>query len=657
MAHRLTYEELEQRVKELERQLVERKHLEKALRESEEQFKSLAELSPNMIFINSMGKVVYANKRCEELTGYTKEEFYSPDFSYLSITAPEHRDLMKENFKKHSEENEVPSSDYAILTEEGKRIEGIISTRLITYRGTPAILGTVTDITERKRIEEALEASEERYRAVVENQTELICRFLTEGTLTFVNEAYCRYFGKKREDLVGSQFMPLIPEEDRGKVEAHFSSITPHAPVATHEHRVVAGDGAVRWHQWTNQGIFDDQGYILEYQSVGRDITEQRKVGKQLARVEKLESLGILAGGIAHDFNNLLTPILSNISMARTFGELGSEVTEMLVDAEKATLRAKSLTQQLLTFSKGGVPVKRVASISKLLEDASKFALSGSNVNCEYFVPEDLWPVEMDEGQIAQVIQNLIINADQATPRGGKIEIRAENVIISEKDGLPLEDDKHVRVSIIDRGIGISKKDMANIFDPFFTTKQRGSGLGLSTSFTIVEQHKGTIQVESKLGVGSTFYVYLPASSERPAIEERGGEEARTGQGRILIVDDNEAVRRALGRVLRRLGYEARFAEDGAEAIRVYEKAMKEERSFDVVITDLTIPGGMGGQEIIKNLKRINPEAKVIVSSGYSEDLVLSNFQGHGFCGVLTKPYDVGDLAEAVRQVLDGARG
>jgi CheY-like chemotaxis protein len=348
---------------------------------------------------------------------------------------------------------------------------------------------------------------------------------------------------------------------------------------------------------------------------------------------------------------------MSNISMARIYGEPDREIGEMLADAEKAALRAKSLTQQLLTFSKGGAPVKRPASISKLVEEASKFALSGSKVNCHYSISEDLWPVEVDEGQIAQVIQNLIINADQAMPRGGTIEVRAENVGIGKQNPLVLGKEKYVRISIRDQGIGISEKDMSNIFDPFFTTKQRGSGLGLSTSFTIVEKHEGTIQVESELGVGTTFHVYLPSSAERLVVEKPKRADTRTGKGRILVVDDEEAVRKVIAEVLSRLGYQGRFAQDGTEAIRLYEEAMKERRPFDAVITDLTIPGGMGGKEAIKQLKKIDQQAKVIVSSGYSEDPVLANFKDHGFCAVLTKPYSADDLADVVHQALDAAKG
>jgi len=382
------------------------------------------------------------------------------------------------------------------------------------------------------------------------------------------------------------------------------------------------------------------------------DITTHKRMEEEVLRIEKLEALGVLAGGIAHDFNNVLTPIMANISIAKHYGNLDDDIAEMLTDAEKASLHAKSLTQQLLTFSKGGGLAKKSASISKLLEDASKFALSGSNVRYECSIPEPLWPVEMDEGQITQVIHNMIINADQAMPGGGTVEIRAENVATGPEDSLPLKKGKYVKISIADQGVGIPEKHLPKIFDPFYTTKEKGSGLGLSTSFTIVDRHDGTIQVESDTGVGTTFHIYLPASEKDLSIEQQEWKRTKTGQGRVLLVDDQEAVRKAAGRILERLGYDVEFARDGPEGIRVYEGAMKRKQPFNLVILDLTIPGGMGGRETIQALKKMDPGASVIVSSGYSDDPIMSDYREYGVSGVVAKPYRIDDLAEAIHMVL-----
>ena len=330
------------------------------------------------------------------------------------------------------------------------------------------------------------------------------------------------------------------------------------------------------------------------------------------------------------------------------------EIDEMLTEAEEATSRARGLTQQLLTFSRGGAPVKKPASMSRLLRDTVKFALSGSNVRGEYSTGESLWPCEIDEGQIGQVIHNIVINADQAMPEGGTIKISAANVWIDQKDSLPLEEGRYVKISITDQGIGIPGRHLPKIFDPFYTTKEKGSGLGLSTSFTIAKRHDGTIQVESEPGVGATFHVYLPASERDPGVGETGRGRPLRGKGKILVVDDDEGVRRSAGMGLKRLGYQVEVAKDGAEGVGIYEEAIKGKRPFDAVIMDLTIPGGIGGKEGIRKLKRIDPDARVIVSSGYSEDPVMSEFREHGFVGVVQKPYKIEDLGQILNEVIDG---
>lgn len=639
--------------------ITERISMEDTFRENDQRFQTLIETSPDGIGLTDLeGTITYVSSRMVELHGFNSTE----ELVGKSITEfidPAYHQKIGQTIQETLKRKTTIGTEYLFLKQDGTRFIGELSLSLIrnSSANPKGFMGVLRDITERKRTEDSLKESEKRYRAVVENQTELICRFLPQGTLTFVNDAYCRHFGKSRKDLVGNKFMPLIPEEDHKKVKAHFDSISLDNPVATHDHRVIAKDGKILWLQWSNQGIFDEQGHIIEYQSVGRDITERMNIDRQLARIEKLESVGVLAGGIAHDFNNILTPILASISIAKTYGELDDEIAEVLTDAEKATLRAKDLTQQLLTLSRGGEPVREASAISNLLEDEVKFALTGSNVKCDYSVPEDLWAAEIDQGQIGQVIRNLIINADQAMPEGGTIKIGGQNVVIGQKNPMLLKEGKYIQVSIADEGIGIPEKHLSHIFDPFYTTKDRGSGLGLTTTFGIINRHQGTIQVESKMGVGTTFHIHLPASEKELVIDEKERKKPRTGQGRILLVDDEETVRRSAGKILKRLGYEIEFAEDGAEGIRLYKKAIECKQPFDIVIMDLTIPGGMGGKEASKLLKKIDPGARVIVSSGYSEGRVLSNFEDYGFCGRVTKPYGIHDLAEVIHEALIGAQG
>ena len=384
-------------------------------------------------------------------------------------------------------------------------------------------------------------------------------------------------------------------------------------------------------------------------------IIERKKMEAELQNIDKLESIGALAGGIAHDFNNLLTGIVGNISLAKMYSS-EEKVIERLTEAERASMQSRHLTQQLLTFSKGGAPVKETASISELLKDTTQFALSGSNVKSLFSIPDDLWQVKIDKRQISQVIQNLVANADQAMPIGGVIKIRAENVIISDKDNLPISEGKYIKISVSDEGIGISKEYLTKIFDPYFTTKAKGSekgtGLGLTICHSIIEKHSGYITVESEVEIGTTFYIYLPTFQREVSEEVEVKERIFSGTGRILVMDDEEIVRKVTGDVLNHLGYNVDFACDGSEAIELYQKAKESGNPFDAVILDLTIPGGMGGKKAVEKLFEIDPEVKAIVSSGYSTDPIMSDYKQYGFSEAVAKPYNIKELGEILHRVI-----
>ena len=387
---------------------------------------------------------------------------------------------------------------------------------------------------------------------------------------------------------------------------------------------------------------------------VFRDITEKQKIEEERLKASKLESIGVLAGGLAHDFNNILTAILMNISLAKKCAYPQEEVFRRLTEAEKASLRAKDLTQQLLTFSKGGLPVKKTISIAQLIRDSVNFVLRGSSVRCEFFLSEDLWPVEVDEGQITQVIHNLVINAQQAMPQGGVIQIYGENVMISAEEaglGLPLPAGNYIKISLKDSGVGIPEEHLTKIFDPYFTTKEKGSGLGLTTVYSIIQKHKGYITAQSKLGAGTTFHLYLPASQKSIPTENRVEENPPSGKGKILIMDDENIVTEAVSQMLSYMGYQVEVAKDGSEAIQLYQKAKELGQPFQVTIMDLTVPGGMGGKEAIARLREIDPHVKAIVSSGYSNDPVMANFQQYGFSGVIAKPYRWEELSKLLQNL------
>lgn len=401
----------------------------------------------------------------------------------------------------------------------------------------------------------------------------------------------------------------------------------------------------------TASPMFNQEGVYLGLILVFRDITEQIKIQEELMKAHKLESVGILAGGIAHDFNNILTGILGNLSLAKLDADENSELLERVEEAEQASHRAKGLTTQLLTFSKGGKPVKTTVSLAELIREASSFALTGSNCLCNLEVVPLLWKVDADGDQITQVIHNLVINGCQAMPKGGTISIKCENQVIDEENPYFLSPGNYVRFSVADTGNGISREELTKIFDPYYTTKENGSGLGLASAYSIIKNHLGHIEVISDPGKRTEFVCFLPASEEKALVVEEKLEQLTSGAGRILIMDDEKMVRQVTGRMLKTLGYTSDVAEDGDIAIRKYQEAMEEGAAFDMVIMDLTIPGGMGGEEAIKHLLQIDPDVKAIVSSGYANNPVIADYEKYGFCAVISKPFSISQLSAALAEV------
>jgi len=511
------------------------------------------------------------------------------------------------------------------------------------------------EIADRKLAEESLAAEKERLSVTLRSIGDGVITTDTEGTVVLINKVAERLTGYTQEEAVGlplHSVFHIISERTRSLCENPVDKVLREGAVVGlgNNTMLIARDGTERIIADSGAPIRDRDSKIIGVILVFRDITEKRKTEQELLRAQKLESLGTLAGGIAHDFNNILTAVLSNTTLAKMYAE-DTKVAEKLSKIEKASLQAKELTQQLLTFSRGGAPIKTTTSIAELIRDTASFALRGSNVRCHFYLPEELWHVDIDEGQISQVVNNLIINADQAMPEGGIIKAKAENVNV-EEDVLPLDRGNYVKISITDQGVGIPEKYLEKIFDPYFTTKQKGSGLGLSTCYSIVKQHDGYITAESEVGVGTTFYMYLPASQKKREKKVEVGEVIK-GEGKVLLMDDEVFVRDAAGETLQYLGYTVVTARDGKEAIDLYQRALDKE-PFDVVIMDLTIPGGMGGKEAVSKLIEIDPHVKAIVASGYSTDPIMAEYREHGFKGVVTKPYTIEDLSKTLHGVLKG---
>ncbi len=390
------------------------------------------------------------------------------------------------------------------------------------------------------------------------------------------------------------------------------------------------------------------------------EINHRKQMEEEILKAKKLESLGVLAGGIAHDFNNLMSAVVGYISLARMEMKPGSKGFKNLVEAEKASIQTKGLTARLITFSKGGGPIKETVSIGDLVKNSVGFSLKGSGIDARFSIPADISPAEVDEDQMKQVIYNIVTNAQEAMVGQGTINVSCENVNIGGKDALTLKDGKYVKISIKDQGVGISEEDLIKIFDPYFSTKdmgtQKGMGLGLAVSDSIVKQHKGLITVESELGTGTTLYIYLPASVkeivEAAPVKKPAPEISVTQGGKILVMDDEELLRDVTKALLTRLGYNAEVAVEGVEAIEMYRKAMESEKPFDMVILDLTNKVGMGGAETMAKLLEIDPAVKAIVATGYSNDPIMSNFREHGFRGALPKPFTLDQLKTALQAAI-----
>ncbi len=509
---------------------------------------------------------------------------------------------------------------------------------------------------ERKRAEEALRDSEERYRAIVENSYDLIIETTPSGTCLYLSPNCVNVLGYPVKELLGKNFFDLVHPEDGENLAHDFEQKVKRLESGEMVCRLHLRTGEWRWFESHTRPFRTTGGNILVVIDA-RDITERKRAEDERLRATKLESVGVLAGGIAHDFNNILTSVFANVGLSKMLAskvKTPSDVSivERLTAAEKACLRARDLTKQLLTFAKGGAPIKNIASISTFITDTVEFALRGSNVRCELNLPDNLWAVEVDEGQMSQVIQNLIINADQAMPDGGVITVEARNTEIEQSANLPLKNGRYVVIKVKDEGIGIAPECVSKIFDPYFTTKQKGSGLGLATTYSIMKRHDGHITVNSELDSGTTFLLFIPAA-ESLTIDTHAVEEVLiSGTGRILIMDDEVEIRDILGKMLQHLGYTVTYANEGNEAIQEYQRALDEQTPFVLSIIDLTIPGGMGGKETVRQLRKIDPQVLAVVSSGYCNDPVLANPENFGFKGVIAKPYNLSDLSKVLSRIL-----
>jgi len=492
------------------------------------------------------------------------------------------------------------------------------------------------------------------FRHVLQSLHEGICLTDLENRLVFLNTKFEAIFGYRASEILGFPAARIFTDHeqlDLGEAPGPEFLTTDHW---TGEITARRQNGTTFPASLSKTVVRDGQKTPMGYIYIVQDITDRKRVEEELVRVEKLRGLSTLAGGIAHDFNNILTSVLGNLSLAKLYGDDPGKLQTILERTEQAARKATGLTTQLLTFSKGGEPIQRQVEVRELLRGALDFALSGSNVNYRLQLAKNIYPVSIDLDQMNQAVQNIIINAVQAMPEGGTLIVTAENMIIDRSNRVPgLAGRYYVRIRFADQGVGISEEELSKVFDPFFTTKASGSGLGLATTYSIVRRHKGAVSLESTPDEGTTVIIYLPAeitSDEEPVTTATGLSGAT--RGRVLVMDDESGIREVCTEFLHYLGFEAVEAEDGETACRMYKEAHQAGEPIDAVIMDLTIPGGMGGQEAIRELLQYDENVRAIVSSGYSTSPVMANYRDYGFRGVVSKPYQMEDLKKVLEQVL-----
>ncbi|MDD5305587.1 MAG: PAS domain S-box protein [Elusimicrobia bacterium] len=642
-----------------------RKKAEEALRESESRSRAVVEASPVPLAINdNQGNITFLNKAFTHATGYTAKDIPTlADWWPLAYPDPQYRQWVVDNWRKNLGEAARTGRPFVpmevnIRCNDGSARTFMSSAASLDENSSKAHLVILNDITERKRTEEALRESHLLIEGIINAISVRIFWKNRELVYLGCNASFARDAGfHDSKDIVGKDDFQMGWREqaesyrgdDRQVIESGLPKLLIEEPQTTPE-----GNAIVLL--TSKIPLRDSKGEIIGVLGTYMDITEHKQAEAALGNMQKLESLGALAGGIAHDFNNILTAILGNLSLLQSGMKAGGEAAELVKEAQEACGTANNLSNQLLTFSKGGSPIVKVLDLRFLLTRVAGFAARGSNARCVFDLGDSPLAVNVDKDQISQVIQNLVINAAQAMPLGGDITMRAAVVTLEMNEQPHRAAGRYVRLTVSDQGSGIQPAHLSKIFDPYFSTKGVGRGLGLAMCYSIMAKHGGNIGAELKPGAGAVFTLHFPAADAADIPAEQARPALTTGSGKVLIMDDEAPLAKVLKRMLERLGYQAETVADGQAALDAYRRALEAGKPYDAVIMDLTVAGGMGGKETIGKLKALDPKAKAIVSSGYSNDPVMAEYAAQGFSGALGKPYSIEQVSEALRLALDPPR-
>jgi two-component system cell cycle sensor histidine kinase/response regulator CckA len=636
-----------------------RKELEERLRKSEEEYRTLVQNIRIGVYRSTPdieGKILKANPAAADILGFSSSEELIKrrmmDF-HLDI---QNRKYVLDEIKKTGY---VKDLEVQIRKNDGSLIWCSFSANgLFNDNGNLVWIDSVLEnITEKKESRDALLAEKERLAVTLRAIGDGVISVDVEGRVILMNNVASKLTGWNENEAFSEFITDVVEMQDPSNNEKYIfplDMILTEGSIldADRNFNLIAKSGHIRVVSCSGAPIRDRDSKTIGAVMVFRDVTEKTKLEEELLKAQKIESIGFLAGGIAHDFNNILAAILGNISLARINIDKQGKSSKYLSESEKAISRATNLTNQLLTFSKGGDPVKKVVSVRKLLIESVNFSLAGSNIEAQFHIPKNLWNAKVDKDQINQVLSNVVLNSVQVMPAGGTIEIYARNIISSEAKLASLPKGEYILMKIKDSGSGISEENIAKIFDPYFTTKKNGTGLGLAISYSIIKKHDGFIRAESKLGQGTTFYIYLPAFKGKAGAENLKYINVENGSGRILYMDDDNTISETIKDLLSHIGYSVDTVNEGSKAIDLYKKAMDSAKRFDLVILDLTVPGGMGGKDTLDKLLEIDDDIVAIATSGYSNDPVMSDFKSYGFTDTIAKPFRIQEIADVVKRCL-----